>query len=95
MTTPVSEIRARHEKSKADIQNNFGAAYSSRIEQDSYSIHEDRAALLAHCDVLAAENAVLRLELANLLSRVSLPTLFAGEVAPRFTLPPTPAGEGG
>lgn len=44
----IAEIRKRHERALADIQNNFGAAYSTRITQDSYSIHADRAALLAH-----------------------------------------------
>jgi hypothetical protein len=49
MTLPdgeLAKVERRHEKAKADIQNNFGAAYSTRIEQDSYSIHQDRAILL-------------------------------------------------
>lgn len=42
----LAEVERRHEKAEHDIRNNFGAAYSSRIEQDSYSIHSDRATLL-------------------------------------------------
>jgi len=46
----LAAIKQRHEKAKDDILNNMGAAYSTRIEEDSYSIHADRAALLAHID---------------------------------------------
>lgn len=53
MTTPKADltaIRKRHAKAKEDVLNNMGAAYSTRIEEDSYSIHADRAALLALLD---------------------------------------------
>lgn len=42
----LSEIRKRHDRAVSDIQHRFGAAYSTRIEQDSYSIHKDREYLL-------------------------------------------------
>jgi len=41
----LKAIRERHEHTVAEIQNNFGAAYSSRIT-DSYQIHLDRKYLL-------------------------------------------------
>ena len=49
-TDAIEEVRKRHEQALADIQNNFGAAYSTRIAQDKFSIHEDRATLLAALD---------------------------------------------
>lgn len=48
--TDLEELKARHAKAEADIQNNFGAAYSSRIEQDSYSIHQDRGWLITRLE---------------------------------------------
>jgi hypothetical protein len=51
----VKRLRERHDQAVADIQNNFGAAYSSRIKQDSYSIHQDRAALLDALEGLERE----------------------------------------
>ena len=50
-------IKQRHEKAKDDILNNMGAPYSTRIEQDSYTIHADRAALLALLAHLTAVTA--------------------------------------
>ncbi len=52
LPSAVREIRTRHEQAKQDIQNNFGAAYSTRITQDSFSIHQDRATLIAYIDTL-------------------------------------------
>ncbi len=42
----VAEIEKRHLITEDDIRNNFGAAYSTRITQDVYSLHKDRATLL-------------------------------------------------
>jgi len=41
----IDEIEKRHEQTISEIQNNFGAAYSSRIT-DAYQIHKDRGELL-------------------------------------------------
>ena len=71
MTPPLDleATRKRHEATKAEIQNNFGAAYSSRIT-DSYQIHCDRGSLI---DALRdARNAALE-EAADAVARCNKP----------------------
>ena len=53
MTWTLQDAKARHTTAVLNIAENFGAAKSSRIDEDKYSIHQDRAALIALVDELA------------------------------------------
>jgi len=89
----IAEIQKRDAEAHEDIHNNFGAAYSSRISQDSYSIHKDRATLLravqALTDRLAeaeAEGASLQTDVLSIADTLQAKSADYSMVASEFML---------